>query len=100
MGYNQEKKRTQYYYAGRKDLIDSNNAAINQATGDMSINGNMGQWAVNGLFARINYDFLGRYLLELNGRYDGSSKFKRIDTSSSHLYRLLGAYLKKDFGRI
>lgn len=77
MGYNQEKKRTQYYYAGRKDLIDSNNAAINQATGDMSINGNMGQWAVNGLFARINYDFLGRYLLELNGRYDGSSKFKK-----------------------
>ena len=77
VGYNQEKKRTQYYYAGRKDLINPDNPAINQATGDMAINGNMGQWAVNGTFARINYDYQGRYLLELNGRYDGSSKFKK-----------------------
>jgi len=77
VGYNQEKKRTQYYYAGRKDLINPDNPAINQATGDMAINGNMGQWAVNGTFARVNYDYQGRYLLELNGRYDGSSKFKK-----------------------
>ena len=77
VGYNQEKKRTQYYYAGRKDLINPDNPAINQATGDMAIDGNMGQWAVNGTFARINYDYQGRYLLELNGRYDGSSKFKK-----------------------
>ena len=77
VGYNQEKKRTQYHYAGRKDLINPDNPAINQATGDMAIDGNMGQWAVNGTFARINYDYKGRYLLELNGRYDGSSKFKK-----------------------
>ena len=77
LGYNQEKKQTQYYYGGRKDLIDPNNPAINQATGDMALNGNMGQWAVNGSFARINYDYQGKYLLELNGRYDGSSKFKK-----------------------
>lgn len=77
VGYNQEKKRTQYYYAGRKDLIDPENPAINQAIGDMAIDGNMGQWAVNGTFARFNYDYKGRYLLELNGRYDGSSKFKK-----------------------
>jgi tonB-linked outer membrane protein, susC/ragA family len=43
----------------------------------MAIDGNMGQWAVNGTFARFNYDYKGRYLLELNGRYDGSSKFKK-----------------------
>ena len=77
VGYNQEKKRTQYYYAGRKDLIDPENPAINQAIGDMAIDGNMGQGAVNGTFARFNYDYKGRYLLELNGRYDGSSKFKK-----------------------
>ncbi|WP_341842198.1 TonB-dependent receptor [Chitinophaga caseinilytica] len=33
------------------------------------------QYAVQGFFGRINYDYKGRYLLELNGRYDGSSKF-------------------------
>ena len=26
-------------------------------------------------FGRFNYDYLGRYLVEFNGRYDGSSKF-------------------------
>ena len=28
-----------------------------------------------GFFGRLNYDFANRYLLELNGRYDASSKF-------------------------
>ena len=32
-------------------------------------------WATRGSFGRINYNFDGRYLLELNGRYDGSSRF-------------------------
>lgn len=30
-----------------------------------------------GYFARINYNYDERYLLELNGRYDGSSKFPK-----------------------
>ncbi len=33
------------------------------------------EWSYIGLFYRLNYDFKNRYLLELNGRYDGSSKF-------------------------
>lgn len=32
-------------------------------------------WAVQGAFFRLNYDYKGRYLVELNGRYDGSSKY-------------------------
>lgn len=32
-----------------------------------------------GFFARVNYDYKGIYLLELNGRYDGSSLFKEGD---------------------
>jgi TonB-linked SusC/RagA family outer membrane protein len=32
-------------------------------------------WAVRGLFYRANYIYKNRYILELNGRYDGSSKF-------------------------
>ena len=31
--------------------------------------------AIAGGFFRVNYDFKKRYLLEVNGRYDGSSKF-------------------------
>lgn len=78
-GYNQENKHNKYHYAGRKNLIDSSNPSINLAYGDMGINGSETQWSVNGFFARINYDYMGRYLLELNGRYDGSSKFPKDD---------------------
>ncbi len=34
-------------------------------------------WAVKGIFYRINYDYLSKYLLEVNGRYDGSSKYPK-----------------------
>lgn len=33
--------------------------------------------AIASYFGRINYDYKGRYLIELLGRYDGSSKFVR-----------------------
>ena len=75
VGYNQENKHKKYHYAGRKNLIDSSNPSLNLAYGD----GSETHWSVNGFFARINYDYKGKYLLELNGRYDGSSKFPHGD---------------------
>jgi len=33
------------------------------------------QWALNSYMGRVNYDFQGKYLLTLTGRYDGSSRF-------------------------
>lgn len=78
-GYNQESKHTKYHYAGRKNLIDATNPSINLAYGDMAVNGSESQWRVNGFFARINYDYQGKYLVELDGRYDGSSKFPKGD---------------------
>lgn len=79
VGYNQENKHKKYHYAGRENLIDSSNPSLNLAYGDMAMNGSETHWSVNGFFARINYDYKGKYLLELNGRYDGSSKFPHGD---------------------
>ena len=79
VGYNQENKHKKYHYAGRKNLIDSSNPSLNLAYGDMAMSGSETHWSVNGFFARINYDYKGKYLLELNGRYDGSSKFPHGD---------------------
>ena len=79
VGYNQENKHKKYHYAGRKNLIDSSNPSLNLAYGDMAMNGSETHWSVNGFFARINYDYKCKYLLELNGRYDGSSKFPHGD---------------------
>jgi TonB-linked SusC/RagA family outer membrane protein len=41
-----------------------------------NVNGNYSDWAINGYFGRINYNYDGRYLLEANLRYDGSSRFR------------------------
>ena len=37
--------------------------------------GNADEWTIRAAFYRLNYDYLGRYLLEFNGRFDLSSKF-------------------------
>ena len=34
--------------------------------------GNGKRWKTAGFFGRLNYDYLGRYLAEINMRYDGS----------------------------
>lgn len=39
-------------------------------------NGSRNEWAVAGFFGRVNYDYEGRYLIEGNVRYDGSSRFR------------------------
>ena len=33
------------------------------------------QLAIRGTFARVNYNYKGKYLLEFNGRFDGTSRF-------------------------
>ena len=75
LGYNQEEKTYKWFYAKRENLIDNDLPAINRATGEDYVDGSASSWAVQGLFLRINYDYAGKYLLEINSRYDGSSKF-------------------------
>ena len=41
------------------------------------VNGYSREWATAGFFGRLNYDFMGRYLLEDNMRYEGTSRFRR-----------------------
>lgn len=58
-------------------MINNDLPAINRAIGTQTVNGSASLWAVQGAFYRLNYDYDGKYLLELNGRYDGSSKFPK-----------------------
>lgn len=39
------------------------------------INGSASEWALRSYFGRTNFVFLDKYLLEVNARYDGSSRF-------------------------
>lgn len=40
-------------------------------------NGYRNEWATAGFFGRLNYDYEGKYLAELNMRYDGTSRFRQ-----------------------
>lgn len=59
----------------RRGLLSPNFGEPNLATGDQFASSSRGHWATRGYFGRINYAFKNRYLLEVNGRYDGSSRF-------------------------
>ncbi len=54
---------------------------MNQTAGkaEATVNETLKDRATAGFFARINYNYKGKYLVELNGRYDGSSLFKTGD---------------------
>ncbi|WP_198673883.1 TonB-dependent receptor [Chitinophaga alhagiae] len=63
----------------RTGLIDPDRGELSLATGDQTVGGSSGHWATNGYFGRITYDYKNKFLLELNGRYDGSSRFPKND---------------------
>jgi TonB-linked SusC/RagA family outer membrane protein len=41
-----------------------------------TVEGDHDQWATAGFFGRLNYDYDGKYLAEVNLRYDGTSRFR------------------------
>lgn len=62
------------------DVIDITNGTdgSGQST-PPGVGGNVNEWGVAGYFGRFNYDYKGRYLAEVNLRYDGSSRFRADD---------------------
>jgi TonB-linked SusC/RagA family outer membrane protein len=79
LGANAEEGDRYSHYSERDGLLDYTKPEFSLATGDQFVSGWHDQWGACGYFGRINYDYKGIYLLELNGRYDGSSKFPSGD---------------------
>ena len=75
VGFNIEYKDTRYVNAEKRNLLDQRKPEISLATGDDFVYGSHSAWSTMGFFARVNYSYKDRYLIELNGRYDGSSRF-------------------------
>lgn len=82
LGYNQESKHTTGFYANRTNLISNDIPDMTSATGTMGVGNSDNSWATRSGFFRVNYTFADRYLLEVNGRYDLSSKFPKDDRSA------------------
>jgi TonB-linked SusC/RagA family outer membrane protein len=60
----------------RDGLIDPSLPNFNLLNGtNYTVTGGGNEWTIAGFFARLNYDYDEKYLFEVNGRYDGSSKF-------------------------
>ena len=55
------------------DLVGLNGDGIKE----FMASGGQSEYALLGFFGRINYDYKGRYLLEVSGRYDGTSRFAK-----------------------
>ena len=63
----------------RRGLLNTEMGEPNLAVGDQLVNSSHSSFATNGYFGRINYTYKNKILLELNGRYDGSSQFPLND---------------------
>ena len=74
-GYNQESFEQQDVNANKKNIISPSLPYLSLTSGDPSVSGYYGSYAIRSLFGRINYTFKDRYIIEGNGRYDGSSRF-------------------------
>lgn len=74
-GYQEEDFHRDYTKNSVTGLYSTSNPNVGMGTGDKVVVDTRYSWATRGFFGRINYDFDGRYLLEVNGRYDGSSRF-------------------------
>ena len=82
-GFNWETKRlkdirSEGYYLLSETLNDLNLVGVDaEGNKRMEVSGGQNEYAIAGVFARVNYDYKGKYLFEASGRYDGTSRFAR-----------------------
>lgn len=78
-GFNQESYEWSPVNVSKSNLISSSVPYIGLATGDVTVSttaqGGYYAYAIRSYFGRINYTFKDRYIIEGNGRFDGSSRF-------------------------
>jgi TonB-linked SusC/RagA family outer membrane protein len=84
-GFQAEERKYHYFDATKYGLLSNELTEFDLTNGlsgkgeamESIITGNSNEWATAGFFGRLNYDYKGRYLAEVNLRYDGSSRFRR-----------------------
>ena len=58
-------------------MINDELPSISQSVGEKKPDDSFNEFSILGFFGRLNYTYKERYLLELSGRADASSKFPR-----------------------
>jgi len=75
VGFNQEWGANRTVMATARQLVTPLITDLNATTGAQQTSGGKNHLSLRGVFFRLNYSFKDRYLLEVNGRYDGTSRF-------------------------
>lgn len=77
VGFQAEDSQYSSFYGSKKGF-DLGRWYLDNGDGATATSGGgANEWAMMSWFARLNYNYQQRYLLELNGRYDGSSRFTK-----------------------
>jgi TonB-linked SusC/RagA family outer membrane protein len=78
-GFNQEYRYWNDFTVRRNGLITNSLPTPQLATGTITQTNTIAEWAVRGLFYRLNYIYDDKYIVEFDGREDGSSHFPAND---------------------
>ena len=76
-GFNAEHQNVRTLSAQRDGIIVPDLPTIDTSTEQDVAGGGYNHWATAGFFGRLNYNYKEKYLLEVNGRYDGTSRFMK-----------------------
>jgi len=84
-GFQADEMKQSFFSALRYGLLLDNLSEFDLTTslgGDGAVripevSGYSNEWSTAGFFGRMNYDYEGKYLAELNMRYDGTSRFRK-----------------------
>lgn len=77
VGFNQELTTYSNTTSTRLNLLNPNLPSLSLGTGEQKVSDDGFEWALRGGFARLNYNYDNRYLIEINARYDGTSRFPK-----------------------
>lgn len=95
-GYSQESEKYETVRAFRKEYAFDLPVIDAGSNANWSNEGKLEEWAIQSVFARLNYNFKERYLFEANMRYDGTSRISsEIVGVSSHHSLPVGVLPKK-----
>ena len=77
VGSNYERGHYKFVEPSGEDLTSDVLNDLALSTGAKGVKSSQNEFALMGYFARLSYDYNGRYLVEANMRYDGTSRFPR-----------------------
>ncbi|QRX62688.1 TonB-dependent receptor [Dysgonomonadaceae bacterium zrk40] len=75
VGFNQSSNDYNLFSGRITENMFPNYGSLNLGEGIQTVSDNAYDWGTRGYFYRVSYDYLSKYLVELNGRYDGTSRF-------------------------